>query len=328
MNRVYALSSYTRQRFGTRVQKIPLDAGFSCPNRDGTLSRSGCIFCNPNGSGSGFEARGLSLAEQWKFWRDLHMERHKLSLFTAYLQSYSNTHGPIEKLADTLAQLKGLPGLTTLSLGTRPDCLDDAKLDLLAAQAKELDLAEISLELGLQSSCDETLAHINRGHTAHSFADATKAAAARGIHVVAHIIAGLPTTYGREGRTELLATVDFINKLPVHAVKFHNLYVCNNTPLAKLHADGKYEPLSQLEYLSQLSDAIMRLKPTTVIHRLNGNPSKGDLIAPAWAGNMRGLHNAVRNHMDANDVWQGKHNGAEDSPMPWNSPDYSGEQAC
>ena len=256
------------------------------------------------------------------------MERHNLSLFTAYLQSYSNTHGPIEKLAETLAQLKGLPGLTTLSLGTRPDCLDNAKLDLLAMQNKELGISEISLELGLQSSCDETLAHINRGHTARAFAEATKAAADRGIHVVAHVIAGLPTPHGREGRNEFLATVDFINKLPVHAVKFHNLYVCNGTPLGKLHREGLYEPLTQFEYLSQLSDAIMRLNPATVVHRLNGNPSKGDLIAPAWAGNMRALHNAVRNHLDAHDVWQGKQNGAEDTPKPWNSPDYKGSLPC
>lgn len=292
------------------------------------MSRTGCIFCNPKGSGSGFESRGLSIPEQWKFWRDLHRERHGLELFTAYLQSYSNTHGPIEKLAGTLEQLKNLPGLTTLSLGTRPDCLDGEKLDLLAVQGEALDLAEITLELGLQSSCDETLAYINRGHNARAFAEATKAAADRGIKVVAHVIAGLPTPHGREGRAELLATVNFINRLPIHGIKFHNLYVCNGTELGKLHERGQYEPMSQLEYLSQLSDALMRLKPNIVVHRLNGNPSKGDLITPAWAGNMRALHNAVRNHLDANDVWQGKQNGAESAPMSWNSPDYDGEQPC
>ncbi|MBC17828.1 MAG: TIGR01212 family radical SAM protein [Desulfovibrio sp.] len=325
MVRYYSLSAYTRQRYGKRVQKIPLDAGFSCPNRDGTLSRTGCIFCNPRGSGSGFADKGMSFAEQWKFWRDIHTTNHNLELFTAYLQSYSNTHGPIDQLADAVAQLKGLPGLTTLSLGTRPDCLDEEKLDLLAEQKGQLGLADVTLELGLQSACDKTLAHINRGHTARAFAEATKAASQRGLTVVAHVIAGLPSVYGREGRNELLDSVRFINRLPINGIKFHNLYVCRDTGIAKLYKNGQYTPLSQLEYLSFLSDALMLLKPTTIVHRLNGNPLEGELIAPEWAANMRGLHNAVRNHLDGGDIWQGKHNGAEDAIPEWFDASYSGE---
>ena len=252
MHRTYALSAYTRQNFGQRVQKIPLDAGFSCPNRDGAISRHGWIFCPPNGSGSGLRERGLNIAEQWQFWFDIHNTNNNLNLFTAYLQSYSNTHGPIEKLIRVMGRLKGLPGLTSLSLGTRPDCLDDEKLDLLAAQRDELGLSEVVLELGLQSACDETLTHINRGHNAQSFAEATRAADRRGIKVVGHIIAGLPTPSGREGLAELLASVDFINQLPMHGVKFHNLYVCHGTALARLYADGQYVPLTQLEFLTQL----------------------------------------------------------------------------
>lgn len=328
MPRYFALSSYTRQIHGKRVQKIPLDVGFSCPNRDGTISTAGCIFCNPKGSGSGFQKQGLSVAEQWAFWRDIHTQRHKLELFTAYLQSYSNTHGPIEKLRETLEAIKGLPGLTNLSLGTRPDCLDDAKLNLLAEQKKILGLTDITLELGLQSACNETLAYINRGHDACSFEEATRAAAERGIHVVAHIIAGLPTPTGREGMDELLASVDFVNGLPIHGVKFHNLYVCRGTGVAKLYETGKYTPMLQIEYLDQLSEALMHLKPTTVIHRLNGNPGKGELIAPDWAANMRGLHNAVRTWFEEHDVWQGKKNGAEYGIPPWFDSSYDGEIPC
>jgi len=328
MPRYFALSSYTRQQHGKRVQKIPLDVGFSCPNRDGTLSTAGCIFCNPKGSGSGFEKQGLSIPEQWQFWRDIHTQRHKLELFTAYLQSYSNTHGPIEKLRETLASLNGLPGLTNLSLGTRPDCLDDAKLDLLAAQKDALGLTDVILELGLQSACDETLAYINRGHDTRSFEEATRAADKRGLKVVAHIIAGLPKPGGREGIDELLASVEFVNNLPIHGVKFHNLYVCRGTGVARLFDAGNYTPLTQLEFLDQLSEALMLLKPTTVIHRLNGNPGKGELIAPDWAANMRGLHNAVRNHFDKHNIWQGKKNGAEDGVPPWFDSDYKGEIPC
>jgi len=317
MQRFHALSVYNRRRYGKRVQKIPLDADFSCPNRDGTISRRGCIFCNPLGSGSGFSDRGMDLGEQWNFWHDLHTKRHRLAAFTAYLQSYSNTYGPIEKLACILDRLDGLPGLHSLSLGTRPDCLDDKKLDLLAEQRKALGLSDIFLELGLQSSNDETLKHINRGHDSAAFARAVEAAASRGLNVVAHVIAGLPSPRGRETLEDLLSTVDFINDLPVNGIKFHNLYVCRGTPLARLHENGEYTPLTQEEYLSHLSEALMRLKPTTVIHRLNGNPTKGELIAPDWAANMRGLHNEVRAYLKKYDVWQGKKNGAETGIPDW-----------
>ncbi|WP_229591274.1 TIGR01212 family radical SAM protein [Pseudodesulfovibrio sediminis] len=311
-----------RQRFGQRVQKIPLDGGFSCPNRDGTISREGCVFCNPMGSGSGMADRGLSLEEQWRFWRNHHYEHHGLELFAAYLQSYSNTHGPLDKLASILEKLAGLPGLTALSLGTRPDCLDDAKLDLLAAQQERLGLGEIFLELGLQSACDVTLDHINRGHDAEAFAVATHAAAQRGLTVVAHIIGGLPRPGGREGLTEMVDSVRFINSLPVRGVKFHNLYVARGTRLAKWYESGAYVPPSQDEYLMWLAEAVMHLDPKIVVHRLNGNPAKGELLAPDWAANMRGLHNAVRGYFKRHDIWQGRKNGAEEGPSAWFDPAY------
>ncbi|WP_247648472.1 TIGR01212 family radical SAM protein [Pseudodesulfovibrio sp. zrk46] len=307
------------------MQKIPLDAGFSCPNRDGTLSKAGCIFCNPKGSGSGFDEKGLTIPEQWQFWHDIHTGKHNLELFTAYLQSYSNTHGPIERLRDTLAALEGLPGLTSLSLGTRPDCLDVEKLDLLAAQKEILGLSEVILELGLQSACDETLSFINRGHDVQAFQDAVFAAAERGLTVVAHIIVGLPTPSGREGLPELLDSVKLVNSLPIQGAKFHNLYVCRDTPLASLYEQGKYTPMELADFLHMLSQALMHLKPTTVIHRLNGNPGKGELIAPDWAANMRGLHNAVRSYFEGNDIWQGKLNGAEDGIPAWFDSSYDGE---
>lgn len=324
MHRYFSLSAYTRQRYGKRVQKIPLDGGFSCPNRDGTLSRKGCVFCNPHGSGSGFADKGMTFAEQWTFWHDIHTKNHNLELFTAYLQSYSNTHGPIEKLRAALDALHGLPGLETLSLGTRPDCLDEAKLDLLVEQKEALGLSAVSLELGLQTANDETLAHINRGHTAEDFARAARAANERGLEVVAHAMAGLPTKYGKEGEEELLETVDFINLLPVSGVKFHNLYVCRGTTLARLYEEGKYLPMELPEYLSQLSAALMRLKPTTVIHRLNGNPLEGELLAPEWAANMRAMHNTIRTYFKEHNVWQGKNNGAESGIPKWFSPEYRG----
>ena len=311
-------------RFGKRVRKIPLDAGFSCPNRDGSLSSDGCVFCNPEGSGSGMGTRGLSLPQQWDFWRDIHVKKHGIDQFTGYLQSYSNTHGPIEKLAATLKAMEDLPGLASLALGTRPDCLDEAKLDLLAEQKHALGLDAVFLELGLQSADDATLRHINRGHDAAVFALAAQAAAERGLMVVAHVMAGLPTPDGREGGAALLTTVDFLNGLPVHGVKFHNVYVCRGTRLARWFEEGRYTPPTLDEYLTWLSAALMRLDPQTVVHRLNGNPAQGELMAPDWAANMRRLHNLVREHFNRHDVWQGKGNGAEDGPAPWFDPKYAG----
>lgn len=325
MYRTYSLSAYTRQQFGERVQKIPLDVGFSCPNRDGTVSRSGCVFCNPAGSGTAFDDKGMSIPEQWRFWHDIHTRKHGLKRFSAYLQSYSNTHGPIERLAEVLDGLRGLDGLTTLSLGTRPDCLDEAKLDLLARQRDALGLAEITLELGLQSAHDATLAHINRGHTVRDFDRAVRAAHDRGLLVVAHVMAGLPTAAGREGRAELLKTVSHVNGLPLHGVKFHNTFVCRDTPLADAYAAGLYRPMELVEYLDDLSHALMHLRPTMVVHRLNGNPAEGELVAPDWAANLRALHNHVRAFLKENDVWQGRFNGAEDGPPPWYAPDFTGD---
>ncbi|AMK09835.1 TIGR01212 family radical SAM protein [Pseudodesulfovibrio indicus] len=328
MQRTFRLSAHLRRKFGERVQKIPLDAGFSCPNRDGTLSRTGCVFCNPQGSGSGLLGKGLSLPEQWAFWRDIHVKKHRLSRFTAYLQSYSNTHGPTARLAETLDSLAGLPGLTCLAIGTRPDCLDEEKLDLLAGRRDALGLAEVFLELGLQSSSDATLAHVNRGHGAAAFAEAARAAADRGLTVVAHVMAGLPALDGREGLAELLDTVAFVNALPVGGIKFHNLYVCRGTRLARWFEEGRYVPPSQEEYLHWLGQAVMRLDPRTVIHRLNGNPATGELLAPAWAGNMRRVHNLIRDHFEREDIWQGKLNGAESGPPPWFDPENPGPEDC
>jgi len=325
MVRIHRLSAHLRRRFGERVQKIPLDAGFSCPNRDGTLSSEGCVFCNPQGSGSGMLDRGLSIREQWDFWRDIHVKKHGLSLFTAYLQSYSNTHGPAAKLAAALDGLGSLPGLTCLALGTRPDCLDAEKLDLLAASKERLGLAEVFLELGLQSANDATLKHINRGHDAAAFAQAAHAAAKRGLTVVAHVMAGLPTAEGREGLAELLDTVAYVGALPVGGIKFHNVFVCRGTRLARWFDQGRYLSLTQDEYLRWLGEAIMRLDPRVVIHRLNGNPAQGELVAPVWAGNMRRVHNAIRDYFEQQDIWQGKQNGAENGPPEWFAPG-SGEQ--
>lgn len=296
--RFLSLAGYFRRRFGGRARKIPLDAGFTCPNRDGTLPGRGCVFCNPRGAGAGLNAQGLTLREQWRFWRERVGRKDATRFFLAYLQSFSNTHGPLERVAAALDQLRGLDGLSGLCLATRPDCLDGPKLDLLAAQPME----EIWLDLGLQSASDATLARIERGHDAACFARAARAADARGLKVCAHVMAGLPG----EAEDELLATVDFLNELPVKGIKFHNLLVCRGAPLAEDWRRGTYPPLAEDRYLDLLAAALIRLRPDVVIHRLFADPAPDELLAPAWAGRKRDLLARFQARLAADDLWQGQ----------------------
>ena len=291
------LSDHLRARFGVRVQKVPLDAGADCPNRDGTLSRSGCLFCSPRGSGTGAAARGLSLAEQWTELAPRIMARYgsqnRPPRLMAYLQAFSNTHGPMERLARVLDQAAALPGAAGLSIGTRPDCCEDDKLDLLAGLGRQ-GLDPVFLELGLQSANDATLARINRGHDAACLADAVRRAAAHGLEVVVHVMAGLPG----EGLDDLLATIDFVNALPVAGIKLHNTYVCRGTGLEALYRRGGYLPPTLDEYAAWAAEALARLRPEIVVHRVTGDPAPGELVGPDWAGDKRAVLDAIGKALD------------------------------
>lgn len=301
--RVLGLAAHLRRRFGRALRKVPLDAGFSCPNRDGTLSRSGCAFCNPRGSGTGLHAAGLTLARQWD---RLRRRSRTPGPALAYLQAFSNTHGPPERLAAVLDEVAALPGLAGLCIGARPDCLDPEKLALLAAfrerlRSPELPEPELWLEMGLQSSHDATLARINRGHDAACFAAATRAAADLGIPVCAHLIAGLPG----EGLPHFLQTVGFVNALPVAGVKLHNLYVAEATALAALWRAGELPLLSREEYVSWMCAGLARLRPDLVIHRLAADPAPGELLAPDWAADKQGTLDMLGRIMEERDIRQG-----------------------
>ncbi len=297
MHRYFALSFYLRQRFGQRVQKIPLDAGFNCPNRDGSLSRAGCLFCNPRGSGTGLGAQGLDLARQWDFWRNVYLRKRTARLFIAYLQSFSNTYGPPEKIARVLETVAGLPDLAGIALGTRPDCVDREKLRLFAGQP----VAERWLELGLQTADDGVLRRINRGHSFADFRAAVDLAAPLDLKLCVHVVAGLPG----EAPGGLLATVRALNALPIHGIKFHNLYVCSGSSLEELWRRGDYVPLERERYLQELIEALAELRPDIVIHRLTADPAPGELLAPTWAADKRALLQDIAACLEREDLWQG-----------------------
>lgn len=293
------LSDYFLYHHGERVHKIPLDASFSCPNRDGTISRGGCAFCNPQGSGTGLGLQGLTLAQQWEKRRQRLLGRG-VRRFIAYLQSFSNTHGPLEKLAAVLADLKKLPDLAGIAVGTRPDCVDQEKIDLIARETQ--DLPERWVEFGVQSSNDDTLRRINRGHDSACAAGAIVLAHKAGLKVCAHLVAGLP---GENG-ADFAASVRWLSGLPIAGVKFHGLYICRDTALAAAYARGAYTPLTQTEYVSLMVDALPLLRPDIVVQRMTGDPGGSELVAPDWAGRSRETTSLILAEMRRRDIWQGQ----------------------
>ena len=270
------LNTYLRQRFGQRVHKLTVDAGLSCPNRDGTLSSMGCIYCNARGSGTGAFAKGISVQQQLEQNKAAVARRFKARKFIAYFQSYSNTYAPVETLARLYDEALSVEDIVGLAIGTRPDCVNDDVLDLLAVFAKR---HLVWLEYGLQSACDRTLQRINRGHDVACFSDALKRTRRRGLAVCAHVILGLPG----ETRLDRLGTARYLAEHSIDGVKLHLLYVIRGTPLERLYRQGKFKCLQQDEYVQLVCDFIERLPPETIIHRVTGDPHADELVAPKWA---------------------------------------------
>lgn len=278
--RYLTLDRHLRAVFGEKVQKIPLDAGSTCPNRDGTLSFGGCTFCNAEGSGPGTGTG--SLRDQWDRWRARYaaMPRMKNTrLFLGYIQSFTNTYGPASRLAAMLRELSGLPGLVGACIGTHPDCLDEEKMALMA----NCPWPEFWLEIGVQSFNDATLSRINRGHTAKDAENALTLAARFGVKTCIHLMAGLPG----ESEEDFLSSVRRLASLPVSGVKLHNLYVPKGSAMEKDRLRGSLPLLEQEQYSALAARALALLPPSVIIHRLCADPAPGELIAPAWAAQKR-----------------------------------------
>ncbi len=315
----YRLSSFFRENFGEKIYKIPLDAGFSCPNRDGTLSTGGCIFCyNPSFSPASLERetkgeiKSLSeqirsfqwrseggkkrLREQFSFPPDNFIPRRK---YLAYFQSYTNTYGDVKTLRRKYEEALFLPGIIGLSIGTRPDCLSSEILNLLESFSRDY---HVWLEIGLQSSHNRTLERINRGHTFEQFAAAVKATEGRGIYTCAHIINGLPG----ENRAEMLETIQRMNVLPVQGIKFHQLQVLQGTPLAQLYFRGEIGVLTEEDYLGIVSDQLEILRGDIVVHRLlNEVTNRELLLAPQWQDSRTGFSRHVEDELKSRGTFQG-----------------------
>ncbi len=302
-NRFYDLNTYFRNRFDGRVHKISIDAGLTCPNRDGTIDTAGCIFCNAKGSGTGNLARGQTIARQLETSKAPVIKRFKARKFIAYFQSFTNTYAPVAELKRMYDEALAVPDVVGLAIGTRPDCVSDEVLDLLAGYARR---HLIWIEYGLQSSHDATLARINRGHDVRVFEEAVLATAGRGIMIGAHIILGLPG----ETAKQMHATADYVARLPIDGVKLHLLYVIRGTALERLYRNGEYFPLGRAAYVDLVCDVLERLPAQVVIQRLTGDPHKHELVAPCWALEKNENVALIRRRLEERDTWQGKRLGA------------------
>lgn len=299
MRLYYSLNQFFKRTFGEKVKKIPLDAGFSCPNRDGTKGYGGCIYCDARGSGTGLHQK-YSLEEQIT----LFLEKFKVRgyrKFIAYFQSFSNTYGPIEKLREAYSSVKAFPEIIGLALGTRPDCLTPEVIELLK------DFQEsgyfLWVELGLQSKHDETLKRINRGHSYADFLEAYELLQRNSIPVCVHIIFGLPG----ETKEMMLETASDLAKLSPFGVKFHALYVLAHTPLAKLYEEKAFRELSLEEYAELVGESLSLLPPETVIHRLTSDPTGEDLLAPFWLKDKRKVLATIETYLKTKGLYQGKY---------------------
>ena len=295
-------NSYNRvlkDTFAARVYKIGLRMDFTCPNRDGKVAVGGCAYCN-NASHTSQDYRPrTSVTEQLEQGAAAIRKRHKAERFIAYFQSYTNTYDSVTKLEKLYREALDFPGVIGLSIATRPDCVPDDVLDLIADVSRD---TYLWLELGLESMHDRTLRWVNRGHGLVEFIDAVERSKRRNLRICTHLILGFPG----ETRADMLQTPTLLNRVQIDGVKLHNLHVIKNTVLEKFYSAGHFTIFSQAEYVSLVMDFLELLNPETVVHRLTGETYRAITVAPNWSVNKIGVHNAIYKELEERDSWQGK----------------------
>lgn len=291
-------SDHLRNKFGTKVYKVTLDAGFTCPNRDGTISDEGCIFCDGGGSFSQLYPNNISIKEQLDLGIALSKEKYKAEKFLAYFQAFTNTYKPVNELKEIYDSALSHEDVIGINIGTRPDCVEDEKLDLIADYTKKY---YTWLEFGLQSIHEKSLKFINRGHSFETFCKALKESQKRNINVCAHVILGLPN----ETKEDMLETAKVLGDLGVNGVKIHLLCVLNNTRLVKLYYQGKIPMMEEDEYVETACDFLELLPPEVTIHRLAGNGLKPNMLAPAWLSKKFVVLNKIDKLLEERNSWQG-----------------------
>ena len=298
-NKLYnQYSAHLKNKFGVKVYKVTLDAGFSCPNRDNTISNGGCIFCDDGGSFSQAHSNKLSIEEQLEVGIETLSQRFKAKKFMSYFQAFSNTYKPVDELEKIYNSALKHPEIVGLSIGTRPDCVDNEKLKLIAGYKDDY---YTWIEYGLQSIHDKTLKAINRGHDFDCFLKAYEQSKKVGLNVCAHVILGLPG----ETKDDMLKTAQKLAELKVDGVKIHMLCALEGTKLAKIYEEGKISFMSEKDYIETVCDFLEILPKETTIHRIAGNGLSSTLIAPDWLGKKFGVLNEIDRVLERRNSYQG-----------------------
>jgi radical SAM protein (TIGR01212 family) len=285
-----SLNEHYRKRFGCKVYKLSLDGGFTCPNRDGTLDTRGCIFCSAYGGGEFAQGQCESVASQLEKAKSRVAAKNKGGKYIAYFQSFTGTYAPVERLRQLYLEATAPEDIVGLAIGTRPDCLSDQVIDLLA----QINRAKpVSVELGLQTIHEETARYSRRGYETRVYFDAVKRLKAAGLEVVTHIIIGLP------GETPQMAveTTRAAVEAGTDGVKFHLLHVLRGTDLEEEYLRGNFRCLELEEYARILDACLAQLPPRTVLHRITGDGAKRDLVAPLWSADKKRVLNYLNRNL-------------------------------
>lgn len=295
----HSLDYMLRERFGEKVYKVTLNGGMSCPNRDGKIGTRGCIFCSEGGSGDFAAPASLSITEQIDSQIALLSRKRPIEKYIAYFQAYTNTYAPVEYLRKIFTEALSHPKVVALSIGTRPDCLEDEVISLLSELNRK---KPVWIELGLQTIHPRTAVYIRRGYKLEVFENAVKNLRREGIEVIVHTILGLP----KESREDILATMEYLNKQDIQGIKLQLLHVLKGTDLASDYENNLFRVYERDEYIDLLIDCLEHLRPDLVIHRITGDGPKDLLIAPLWASRKREVLNLLHHEMSKRLSYQGK----------------------
>ena len=282
----FSFNKYLREAFGDKVYKISLNAGFSCPNRDGKIDTKGCIFCSKGGSGDFAENKNLSITEQIENGKRRVEKKISSGKYIAYFQAFTNTYAPVEVLREKFYEAINHKDIVAVSIATRPDCLSDEVIDLLDELNK---IKPVFVELGLQTIHEESAKYIRRGYTLDVYDDAVKKLKAIGVNIVVHIILGLPN----ESKNDMLESVDYVCRSGINGIKLQLLHILKDTDLAKEYEKGNIRALEFDEYLDIIKSCVEIIPKDIVIHRLTGDGAKKDLIAPLWSADKKRVLNAI-----------------------------------
>ena len=297
--RYYTLNYFYKKTFNSKVFKVSLNAGFTCPNKDGKKGTGGCIYCSPSGSGDFAGNVRDNLIKQFNDVKEIMLKKWPEAKYIAYFQANSNTYAPVEELKEKYESVINLPGVIGLSIATRPDCFTDEIYDYLEELNKRTFL---TVELGLQTIHEKTLKFINLGHSTKEFEECYKELKKRGIKVIVHVINGLPG----ETKEDMLETVKYLNNLKIDGIKIHMLHITENTKLADMYKKEPFHILTKEEYIDIVVDELELLNKDIVIARITGDPVKEDLIEPKWLLKKFVVLNDIDKEMVKRDSYQGK----------------------